>query len=312
MQPVVRLDDLSVSYGSVRALADVNVEIAAGTTGLLGPNGAGKTTLLKVLLGFLRPQGASVDVAGHDPSTRAGRLGLRREVGYMPEGSCLLPQMNAVETVATLGRISGMDGPDAMARAHEVLDYVGLDEARYRDVATYSTGMQQRVKLAQALVHDPPILLLDEPTNGLDPKGRIRMLDLVSTLATEHGKSVLLCSHLLPDVERTCDHVVVLHQGHVRAQGTIADMTRGDGNWLKLELTDPAQADTLSDAARAAGMELENPGEGLRVRLPAGIRDADPLFRVALDVGVTIAAVEPTTRSLEEVFMQLLDEEPAR
>src|SRR5262249_29170102 len=156
------------------------LSLAPGPIGLLGPNGAGKTTLLKLLLGLLEPDSGSARIAGHDPRTASGRIALRRDVGYMPEGDCLIPGLSSVELVATLGRLAGLSAVDALTRAHEVLDYVGLDESRYRPADGYSTGMKQRLKLAQALVHDPALLLLDEPTNGLDPRGRKHMLDLVA------------------------------------------------------------------------------------------------------------------------------------
>ena len=239
--PVIALQQLAKHYGQVRALDGLSMELAPGPTGLLGPNGAGKTTLLKLLLGQLVPDAGTARIAGRNPQDRNDRLNLRRFVGYMPENDCLLPRHNGVETVITLGQLSGMNYHDAMKRAHEVLDYVGLDEARYRQMEEYSSGMKQRLKLAQALVHDPDILLLDEPTSGLDPKGRRHMLELVHDLGYQQGKSILLCSHLLRDVEKTCSTVVVLHKGKVLHTGAINVLTHDNETWMRVEVASPAE-----------------------------------------------------------------------
>ena len=194
----------------------------AGAIGLLGPNGAGKSTLLKSLLGFLVPDHRPDDACSASTSPpRPSKSG--RRIGYMPETDGHIPGMNAVSFVAYCGQLAGLPAADAMQRAHEVLYYVGLGEARYRNVETYSTGMKQRIKLAQALVHDPDLLFLDEPTNGMDPKGRDEMLELVRDLAHNKQINLILSSHLLPDVEYTCDRVVVLDKGQVVAQGPIDD-----------------------------------------------------------------------------------------
>src|SRR5476651_1892736 len=204
---VVTLDHVTVTYGTNRALRDVTTSFAAGAVGLLGPNGAGKSTMIKALLGFIVPERGRMRVLGLDVAESP--LQIRARVGYMPENDAHIPGMNAVSFVAYCGELAGLPRGDAMQRAHEVLFYCGLGEARYRNVETYSTGMKQRIKLAQALVHDPDLLFLDEPTNGMDPKGRDEMLELVRDLAHNKGVNLILCSHLLPDVEFTCDHVVV-------------------------------------------------------------------------------------------------------
>src|SRR3954467_6559380 len=205
--PVVTLDGVTVAYGSNAALRDVTTTFAAGAVGLLGPNGAGKSTMIKTLLGFLVPERGRMRVLGLDVA--ASPLEIRARVGYMPENDAHIPGMNAVSFVAYCGELAGLPRVDAMQRAHEVLFYVGLGEARYRTVETYSTGMKQRLKLAQALVHDPDLLLLDEPTNGMDPKGREEMLALVYDLGHRKSINLIVSSHLLPDVEYACDEVVV-------------------------------------------------------------------------------------------------------
>src|SRR5215475_10547069 len=189
--PLVEFRDLTVSYGPLVALSGVTGAFSAGPTGLLGPNGAGKTTLLKTLLGFLRPDSGRMTAFGLDPT--ASPLDVRRRIGYMPEVDCHVPSMSAAAFVAFAGELSGMPRDEAISRAHEVLYYVGLAEARYRAVDTYSTGMKQRAKLAQALLHDPDLLLIDEPTNGLDPQGRDEMLVLIRDISTRRGMSLVLC-----------------------------------------------------------------------------------------------------------------------
>jgi len=218
----------------------------------------------------------------------------------MPEGDCLIPGTSAVELVATLARLSGMSRDDARSRAHEVLDYVGLDEARYRDGDGYSTGMKQRLKLAQALVHDPPVLLLDEPTNGLDPRGRRHMLDLVHDLGHHQGKSLILCSHLLPDVERCCRDVVVLQKGRVVAQGSIEELTRTQGRRVTVVIE--GDGDAFASALTARGMtSIQAPGGAHSIELE-GV-DCDPIFAAALERNVRVLSVEPVKSSLEDVFL---------
>src|SRR6188474_1454453 len=221
--PVVKADHLSVRFGKNLALNDVTAIFPPGAVGLLGPNGAGKSTLLKSLLGFLVPEKGWMKVL--DLDVAKSPLEIRERIGYMPESDAHIPGMNAVSFVAYCGQLSGLPAADAIQRAHEVLYYVGLGEARYRNLETYSTGMKQRVKLAQALVHDPELLLLDEPTNGLDPQGRDEMLVLIRDIATRRGMSLILCSHLLHDVERVCEQVIVLNQGQIARQGSIRELT---------------------------------------------------------------------------------------
>ena len=216
-EATVQLERVSVKYGRNWALRDVSATFARGAVGLLGPNGAGKSTMIKALLGFVVPDQGEMRVLGM--SVRTSPLGIRGRIGYMPETDAHIPGMTAVAFVAYCGELAGLPRSDAMQRAHEVLYYVGLGEARYRNLETYSTGMKQRIKLAQALVHDPDLLFLDEPTNGMDPKGRDEMLELVRDIAHNKGLNLILSSHLLPDVEYACDHVVVLDKGTVAAQG---------------------------------------------------------------------------------------------
>jgi ABC-2 type transport system ATP-binding protein len=307
VDPVLELRGLTKTFGAVRALDGLTLSVPPGPTGLLGPNGAGKTTLLKLCLGLIGPDSGSARIAGCDPTTTAGRARLRRSIGYMPEGDCLVPGMSGVETVAMLGRLSGLRPRDAMTRAHEVLDYVGLDEARYREVAGWSTGMKQRLKLAQALVHDPPLLLLDEPTDGLDPTGRRHMLELVHDLGHGQRKSLILCSHLLPDVEATCATVVVLSRGRAAASGSIQDLVGRARARVRVEF--------LGDAARfgrelaAGGLEHEQAGPtAFAVALDGAEPDADLALAAAARAGVRVSGVEPERATLQQAFLRALEE----
>src|SRR6267143_289497 len=234
---IASLDHVSIRYGKEWALAEVSAAFPAGAVGLLGPNGAGKSTMLKALLGLLKPDSGRIRVL--DLDVAAHPLEVRARIGYMPESDAQIPGMNAVSFVAYCGELSGLPRADAMQRAHEVLFYVGLGEARYRNLETYSTGMKQRIKLAQALVHDPDLLFLDEPTNGMDPKGRDEMLELVRDLARNKGVNLILSSHLLPDVEYTCDHVVVMDKGAIAAAGPIAALKQPHGRVYELRVKTP-------------------------------------------------------------------------
>src|SRR2546425_2660606 len=213
---LVETAGLTKVFGEVRAVDDLTVKIPDGAIGLVGPNGAGKTTFLRLLLSLLRPMAGTAKVLGRDIEDG---LAVRERIGYMPEHDCLIPDMTGVGLVSYMGRVSGLDRDTAMSRSHDVLQFVGVEEERYRKVAEYSTGMKQKVKLAQAMVHDPALYIFDEPTTGLDPRGRADMLRLVGTIAKTSGRSVLLSSHLLPDVETICRQIVIMDGGRQIAAG---------------------------------------------------------------------------------------------
>jgi ABC-2 type transport system ATP-binding protein len=297
-EPLVAFQELTVSYGVVRALDAVTGTFQMGATGLLGPNGAGKTTLLKTLLGFVSPDAGRLTAFGLDPGLAP--LEVRRRVGYMPEVDCHIPGMSAAAFVAYAGELSGMPRDEAVSRAHEVLYYVGLEEARYRSLDTYSTGMKQRVKLAQALVHDPELLLLDEPTNGLDPEGREEMLVLIRDIASRRGMNLVLCSHLLRDVEQTCRNVVVFNQGKVAASGSIADLTGPRRSTYDVRLKGDASA-FLTDLKDAGGDWRESE-DGYRLLLPEG-RGPELVFEIARGCAAQIRHLRPGLQSLEDVFL---------
>jgi ABC-2 type transport system ATP-binding protein len=303
--PVITLEAVTVLYGAQRALQDVTARFAAGAVGLLGPNGAGKSTMIKSLLGFVKPASGRMRVLGYDVA--AAPLQIRARVGYMPESDAHIPGMNAVSFVAYCGELAGLPRVDAMQRAHEVLFYVGLGEARYRNVETYSTGMKQRIKLAQALVHDPDLLMLDEPTNGMDPKGRDEMLELIRDLAHRKGVNVIVSSHLLPDVEYTCDHVVVMDKGRVATEGPIAALKQPRGRVYELRVK-AAEPGGFVAALTAAGLECHETDEDvMRVFVP-GDGGAREIFALASTAGVQVRHLRPSVPTLEDVFAHAVGE----
>jgi ABC-2 type transport system ATP-binding protein len=306
MDAVVQLDGVTVIYGKNQALKNVTARFAKGAVGLLGPNGAGKSTMLKALLGFVKPDQGHMSVL--DLDVARSPLAIRARIGYMPESDAHIPGMNAVSFVAYCGQLAGLPAVDAMQRAHEVLYYVGLGEARYRNVETYSTGMKQRIKLAQALVHDPDLLFLDEPTNGMDPKGRDEMLELVRDLGHNKGVSLILSSHLLPDVEYTCDYVVVMDKGQVATQGPIAELKGPTGRVYELRVKGDLRG--FLDVLTAAGMDVHSTDEDvMRVFVPAAAGDHTALFKLAAQFGVQVRHLRPSVPTLEDVFAKAVGEE---
>jgi ABC-2 type transport system ATP-binding protein len=306
--PVVSLEGVTVAYGRAVALREVTASFAAGAVGLLGPNGAGKSTMIKSLLGFIVPAGGQMRVLGLDVATAP--LEIRARVGYMPETDAHIPGMNAVSFVAYCGELAGLPRVDAMQRAHEVLFYVGLGEARYRNLETYSTGMKQRIKLAQALVHDPDLLFLDEPTNGMDPKGRDEMLELVRDLAHNKGVNLILSSHLLPDVEYTCDEVIVIDKGRVAASGPIAALKQPRGQVFELRVKTPDGAlDAFVARLQAAGIECHATDEDVMRAFVPGDAGARDLFALAARDGVQVRHLRPSVPTLEDVFAHAVGEE---
>jgi ABC-2 type transport system ATP-binding protein len=309
--PVVQLDGVSVIYGRNRALKSVTARFARGAVGLLGPNGAGKSTMLKALLGFIKPTEGRMQVLGLDVAHRA--LEIRARLGYMPETDGHIPGMNAVSFVAYCGQLAGLPAVDAMQRSHEVLQYVGLGEARYRNLETYSTGMKQRIKLAQALVHDPDLLFLDEPTNGMDPKGRDEMLELIHDLAHNKNVNLILSSHLLPDVEYTCDHVVVMDKGQVAAFGPIDELKGPAGRVFELRVKGDLAA--FIEVLEHAGMECHATDEDvMRVFVPAGVAGGDgcdqqTIFALAARQRVQVRHLRPSVPTLEDVFAKAVGDE---
>jgi len=302
----IQIRNLTVEYGKVAALDGLDLEFPRGCVGLLGPNGAGKSSTLKAVLGFVRPTAGRIHIYGLD----AGRnlRTARRRIGYMPERDTYLAGLTGFKAVSLAGELSGLPRSEAYLRAHEVLHYTGLGEARYRDVEGYSTGMRQRVKRAQARVHDPPLLFLDEPTNGLDPEGRREMLSLIQDLTENHHKDIVLSTHILNDAEAVVDWVAILREGRLVGAGPAQEILPESRPTFRVRLSGDLDAfrTTLSRLgvsgdldSRGAGLLLPPPGAGSRI-----------LFQAAREASACILSLQPHRPSLEEAFFHALDEEP--
>jgi ABC-2 type transport system ATP-binding protein len=302
---LIELENVCRWYGQHQALRDVTLRLKPGRIGLLGPNGAGKSTLLKILLGLLPPSSGTGRILGRDLD--ASGTDLRRAVGYMPEADALIPSLPGAEYVAFAGELYGMPRREAQRRAHEVLTYLDLEDARYRRLEEYSTGMKQRLKLAQALVHDPPVLLLDEPTSGLDPAGREAMLRLLLTLGKEHGKSFVLSTHLLGDVERVCETVVILDGGRVLRHGDVDELRARRQDRFRLQVQGNAQA-FIEDLRLEGASVLHDNGRGeFRVAVPPGwVTRA--FFALADNHQVLLRGLERDDEDLEELFHRVIGE----
>ncbi|MBN2433048.1 MAG: ABC transporter ATP-binding protein [Acidobacteria bacterium] len=304
MDKVIDIHDISFSYNGCLALDKVSLSLAPGIYGLLGPNGAGKTTLMKVLLGFLSPPAGTGNILGHDIRTESREI--RRAVGYMPEVECLLPLLDGVGTVAYLGELSGMTRQEAMKRAHEVLFYVGLEEARYREAKSYSTGMKQRLKMAQALVHDPKLLFLDEPTTGMDPQGRQEILELIRDIAVKKTMSIVFSTHILSDLEQTCEQVVIIDKGRIRTLADIHDMRARNYDTYELKLK--GEAEEFFSRLADVGVHRHPIERGVtRIGVPPDFVPAD-LFRLARDHGLQVRHFRNCKTTLEELFITLIED----
>jgi ABC-2 type transport system ATP-binding protein len=294
---LIATQSLTKTYGGrVTALSDLTVAVEPGIVGLVGANGAGKSTFIKILLGLLSPTSGRALVFDLDPTTDAAAV--RARVGYMPEHDCLPPDLSAAEFVTHLGRMSGLPRTAARERASEALRHVGLYEERYRQIGGYSTGMKQRVKLAQALVHDPDLLLLDEPTNGLDPAGRDAMLTLIQRIGTEFGISVLVCSHLLGEVERICDALVAIDGGRLLRSDNISAMTT-ETDVLVVEVSEGA--DEL--AARLAALDLPVQRDGRLLLVPlASDETYDRILTAVADLDLPLHRLDQRRHRVAELF----------
>jgi ABC-2 type transport system ATP-binding protein len=298
----IEVRNLRFSYGNVLALDNVSFKLGQGAVGLLGPNGAGKSTLLRILLGFLVPDKGDADVLGYD--IRRDQAAIRRAVGYMPEDDCFIAGMDAVTFTAYFGELSGMPRQEAMKRAHEVLFYVGLEESRYRLLDTYSAGMKQRLKMAQALVHDPKLLFLDEPTSNLDPHGRKEVLDLIKDVSSHKDIQVLLSSHILADIETLCESVVILNKGQLAAEGRLEDLRAIDYSLFEVKIKGEDMA-FLKELETLKCRVGETEDRIIKVYMPAGM-DRIEIFRAAARTGVQIRYFVKSQTSLEDLFAQVV------
>ena len=304
MKEMIKLENISFSYGAVAAIRNVSLALPAGVFGLLGPNGAGKTTLMKLLLGFLLPDSGQGEIMGQELAVK--QKSLRRGIGYMPESDCLIAGLDAVSLTAYLGELSGMPRQEAMKRAHDVLYYVGLEESRYRLVDSYSTGMKQRLKLAQALVHDPKLLLLDEPTSGMDPNGRKEMLELIQDISKKESMNIIISSHLLPDIESTCRQVVIMNKGRVVAEESITGLKKDNFNVYEIKVVGDQAPFFAELPSRHCRIE-EKDRALFNVLLPGDVAPA-ALFQAARKNGVQIRRFRQSRTSLEDAFMDVIRE----
>ncbi len=301
---VIDLDGLSVTLGGRPILSDLRASLGGRAIGLLGPNGAGKTTLLRTLLGFFRPSSGSARVLGHDLSSAGPAI--RAQVGYMPESDGHIANLTAVHFTRLMGELSGLPVEAALERAHEALFWVGLGEARYRLLGTFSTGMKQKVKLAQAVVHGPRLLFLDEPTNGLDPPARKRMLEMVTEIR-DHGEThVVLSSHLLKDVEAVCDEVLILKGGRIAACHDLAAERLANRAFVEVEVLAPP-ADGFAEAAAGLGCEVAVLDSArLKLVMPEGVAVRD-LIALADRLGVSFRRLDCSRDSLQDIFLRAME-----
>lgn len=300
-EPLIRTEGLTKRFPRVTALDDLSVSVGTGVTGLVGANGAGKSTLIKVLLGLLAPTEGRAQVLGMDVATHAAEM--RARVGYMPEHDCVPPDVSATEFIVHMARMSGLPPSAARERAADTLRHVGLYEERYRPVGGYSTGMRQRVKLAQALVHDPQLVFLDEPTNGLDPVGRDDMLRLIRRIGTDFGISVLVASHLLGELERICDHVVIIDSGRLLRSSEIGAYT-GVTQALAIEVTDGEHEDgaaAIASRLAAAGVPVRRDGRLVEVQVTGDVT-YDRVRDLTAELGIGLIRMQQRRHRIAEVF----------
>src|SRR5579864_7575078 len=304
---VIELDGLGVRFGSRDILKDLRVSLSGRTIGLLGPNGAGKSTLIQTLVGFCKPSSGTARVLGHDICRALGRI--RALIGYMPENDWFIANMTAVSFVRMMAEISGLPHEAALERAHEALFYVGLGEARYRQLGTYSLGMRQLAKLAQAIAHGPKLLILDEPTNGLDPPARQRMIRLIREMRDSGDLHIILCSHLLRDVEETCEEVLILKQGRIVHYANLEEERRANRKFIEMETvgangTFTGDIEKLGCACAIAG------NNRIKLILSEGVEIRD-LYRIAVNRNVQIRRLNYRRDSLEDIFLKAMESDLA-
>lgn len=298
---IIESTDLTKAYGPHIALDSLNIKIEKGATGLLGPNGAGKSTFLKTILGLIQLTSGEGKVLGYDVRTQ-GNL-IRQNIGYMPEYDALNPNMDAIHQVKYSGELIGMNPAVALQRAHQALDYVGLGEQRYREVESFSTGMKQATKLACALIHDPKLIIADEPSNGLDAKAREFMLNTLEITVNEGQRSVLMASHLMDDVERVCENIVLLHKGKLAAQGKIEDLKAID---KEVEIHVWGSAGKMEETLKDRGMKVRREGRVMRIG-HTGDDTYDSILQAAADIGTQVRRMHDHEATLEDLFLVIME-----
>ena len=300
---MLELDKLKVTFGKQEVLKSLTMSLESRAIGLLGPNGAGKTTLLNTLLGFNPPTSGTARVLGLDIIRDAGKM--KSLIGYMPENDSFISGITAVRFVSMMAELSGLPRDVALEKAHETLFWTGLGEARYRKIETFSQGMKQLVKLAQAIVHGPRILFLDEPTNGLDPPARQRMLTLINDIVTKSGTSLLLSSHLLRDVEECCQDVLILNQGDIAGCHNLEEEKESKFKFLELELQGDKERFT-AEIKKRGGSSAEYAEGRLKIVLPESMSAAE-IFIIALDMDAQVRKMEMKRSTLEDIFLQAVE-----
>lgn len=300
---VIELDRLVVRLGGRVVLNGLTGELRGRAIGLLGPNGAGKSTLINTLLGFHEPAGGRARVLGLD--VRTDRMRIRQSVGYMPENDSFIGNMNGVRFVRYMAELAGLPPAEALERAHEALFYVGLGEARYRKINGYSLGMKQLVKLAQGLAHGPKLLILDEPTNGLDPTARQRMIQLIQGIRKEGSMRMLISSHLLRDIDQTCDEVLILNKGRIAAISNIEEERRSHRNFIELEMAGSTEG--FAQKMRSLGCECACfAGGRVKLVMPDSL-EAHDLYVTAAECGMQIRRIQQRRDSLEDIFLRAME-----
>jgi ABC-2 type transport system ATP-binding protein len=304
MPSVIELEDLSVKFGKRPILNSLNGVLTGRAIGLLGPNGAGKTTLINTLLGFHRPTHGTARILGHDIATDAKHV--RSIVGYMPESDSFIAKTSCIHFVRLMAELSGIPQRHALERAHEALFYVGLGEARYRQVETYSLGMKQLAKLAQAIVHGPKLIILDEPTNGLDPPTRSRMISLIRQIRDGGKARILLSSHLLRDVEECCDEILILKDGFVAANCNLEEERKANRKFIELE-TRGGDRSAFANSIGELGCEYALNGERRMKLIMQETIEIKDLYKLALQHGVQVRRLNYKRDSLEDIFLKAME-----
>ncbi len=305
MPALIELEEITKDYGAFRALNRVSLSVNSGITGLLGPNGAGKSTLIKVLLGLVRVTSGRGRLLDYELG-RDDRA-IRSSVGFMPEDDCYLHGLTGVESVQLSAQLSHLPALEGLRRSHEILDFCGVGQERYRTVETYSTGMRQKLRFAQAIVHDPPILILDEPTSGLDPEERVAMLNRIRLLARDFDKTVLLCTHILPDVQAVSDAVIILARGEVRVADSLEALSVPADPGVHVRLL--GQVDGFVSRLTAQGLPVDTLANGT-LRMHGEREQVERLvWRTALECGIGVKSLHPSRNSLEEIFLNAVRED---
>jgi ABC-2 type transport system ATP-binding protein len=302
MTPVIELEGLGVRFGKREILKGLTCSLSGRTIGLLGPNGAGKSTLINTLLGFYQPSAGTARIFGHDIRTQTKQI--RSVVGYMPENDAFIANMTAVSFIRFMGELSGLPSEAALERAHESLFYVGLGESRYRKVGTYSLGMKQLAKLAQAIVHGPKLIILDEPTNGLDPPARQRMIRMIKEMRQVHDVHIVLCSHLLRDVEEICEEVLILKDGRIVHYSNLEEERKANRHFVEMEPVGDSAGFAL--ALEGMGCECALSANRLKAVLSDGMEIRD-IYRLAAERDIQLRRLNYRRDTLEDIFLKAME-----